>query len=262
MHSTRKRPRGEKREINGWRRELQAQAQRGGGQGGNYEPWVGPERWKSKCCHSERHVARWVCDVSFAHLVRTHVAVWRARDGHVRAAGGRSLKPRAEGLQELVGNAIHLSADALDARSPWHHSFTSTQVWKDANLLHIIKPCTFCTINDRKPPHPLQRGVRWVYYFSFACILAVLQPIFEASLFLDCVPLYSHHSTHLCSSRQMQQQPFDLLWPLKSTSDCSIWPVDESNMAPAHFWPCHHSSDRIYIQVYLYYVHVIAITVK
>lgn len=41
---TRKRPRGEKREIRGWRRELLAQAQRGGEQGGNYEPWVGRER--------------------------------------------------------------------------------------------------------------------------------------------------------------------------------------------------------------------------
>lgn len=59
-----------------------------------------------------------MCDVSFAHLVRTHVAVWRARDGHVLAAGGRRLNPSAEELRELAGNAIHLSADALDARSP------------------------------------------------------------------------------------------------------------------------------------------------
>lgn len=75
-----------------------------------------------------RREARGVRDVSFAHLVRTHVAVWHARDELVLAAGGRSLKPSGEELRELAGNVIHLSADALDARSPWHHSFTSTQV--------------------------------------------------------------------------------------------------------------------------------------
>lgn len=76
-------------------------------------------------------------------------------------------------------------------------------------------PARSCTTNDGSPPRQLQRGVRWVYHFSFTCILAVLQPIFEASLFLERVPYNIS-----CNNMQQQQQLYDLLWPLKSTSDC------------------------------------------